>query len=45
MCERKLGEGGAEGEAGPPQSRDLIPGDAGLHPRTLGSWPELEADT
>lgn len=31
-----------EGEAGSSLSREP---DAGLHPRTLRSWPELKADT
>jgi len=34
--------GVGEGEAGFPLSREP---DAGLHPRTLGSRPELKADT
>jgi len=33
--------GVGEGEADSPLSREP---DAGLNPRTLGSWPELKAD-
>jgi len=41
QSEHKQGERQAEGEAGFPPNKEP---DAGLHPRTLGSWPEPKAD-
>ena len=41
LCPYKQGEQQAEGEADSLLSKEP---DAGLNPRTLGSWPELKAD-